>query len=966
MRKASKRIALLTAAVVLAASSLNVSASSAENCFDAGYYAASYKDLRAAFGEDESALYNHYLQYGINEGRSASPFFDVRAYRERYPDLDKAFGDNWAAYYEHYMKYGLREGRSATVSGAVFDAKMYAEKNPDVYAALGDDIVALFEHFCRYGYKEGRWATAYIPGNNAGTDSGSSDSGETAAPETPDEMETSEIYIEPVANISDDFIRGMDASSVLAEENSGVIYYNFEGEEQDVFQTLAEGGVNYIRLRVWNDPYDENGNGYGGGNNDVPAAIELGQRATRYGMKVCIDFHYSDFWADPKRQHAPKAWKDMSVDEKCDALYAFTKESLTEILDAGVDVGMVQIGNEINNGMSGETEVSAVMKLLSYGSRAVREISEAYGKEIQIAVHYTNIEDNGEIDNRAAALSEYNVDYDVFGLSYYPFWDGTNENMQTVAKLIQEKYGKKVMIAETSYCYTSEDGDGSGNSFLGTDDLVDGYGATVQSQATMIRDICAAANEVGVLGVFYWEGVWIPVGEADADNSPIWEQYGSGWASSYAADYDPDDAGKYYGGCSWDNQAMFDFDGYPLASLKVFKYLKNGSTAPLAVDYIPDVYVTGNVGSELKLPETVSVIYNNRSYNKQSAVVWDETQLAAIDTNVGGTYEIAGTTEEGASVTCHVEIKLINLVPNASFEDADTSMWEITWAGDKNPTDFQVKADDAYTGETALHFYSTEAMEFEVKQTITDLEPGTYQLYLRAQGGDMSADSELELYAITSDGTEQKVPFMLTGWADWKKPTIPKIEITDGTLTIGVRMKCNAGSWGTVDDFTLNLLPEGGEDETTASLIQNPGFEEADTSMWTVTYVGDMNPTDFQNKADDAHTGEMSFHFYSVSDMQFGIEQEITDLEPGTYELSVFSQGGDVNADTSELALYAVAGDGVEKAQSFMLTTWCDWQNPVISEIKVTDGKLTVGVRMKCNAGSWGTVDDFTLTRVSD
>ncbi len=121
------------------------------------------------------------------------------------------------------------------------------------------------------------------------------------------EPEASSVYVEAVEGISDDFIRGMDASSVLVEENSGVVYYSFDGEEQDVFWTLAEAGVNYIRLRVWNDPYDENGNGYGGGNNNVKSAVELGKRATKYGMKVCIDFHYSDFWADPKRQHTPKA-----------------------------------------------------------------------------------------------------------------------------------------------------------------------------------------------------------------------------------------------------------------------------------------------------------------------------------------------------------------------------------------------------------------------------------------------------------------------------------------------------------------------------------------------------------------------------------------------------------------------------------------------------------------------------------
>ncbi len=153
---------------------------------------------------------------------------------------------------------------------------------------------------------------------------------ETPAPiKVTEQAEESEIFVEPVANISDDFIRGMDASAVLSLENSGVTYYNYEGEEQDVFQTLAESGVNYIRLRVWNDPYDENGNGYGGGNNDLATAVTLGARASKYGMKVCIDFHYSDFWADPKRQHAPKAWEGMTVEEKCDALSAYTKESLT-------------------------------------------------------------------------------------------------------------------------------------------------------------------------------------------------------------------------------------------------------------------------------------------------------------------------------------------------------------------------------------------------------------------------------------------------------------------------------------------------------------------------------------------------------------------------------------------------------------------------------------------------------------
>ena len=623
--------------------------------------------------------------------------------------------------------------------------------------------------------------------------------------------EESDIYVEPVDEISDDFIRGMDASAVLSVENSGARYYNFDGEEQDVFETLAQAGVNYIRLRVWNDPYDEDGNGYGGGDNDLATAIELGKRATQYGMKVSIDFHYSDFWADPKKQFAPKAWEDMTVDEKSDALYDYTKESLKELLDAGVNVTMVQVGNEINNGMSGETEVSNVMQLLSSGSKAVREIAKEYDRDIQIVLHYTNIENNDEIDTAASNLEEYGVDYDIFGLSYYPFWDGDNENMQTVAKNLMDNYGKKVIIAETSYLYTTEDGDGFGNSFDGSkDDLVEGYGATVQSQATMIRDICAAANEAGVASMFYWEGTWIPVGSADQDNSALWEKYGSGWASSYSIKYDPDDAGKYYGGCSWDNQAMFDFTGHPLASLNVFKYLKYGSTAPLAIDYIPDVNVSINVDDEVSLPEKVDVVYNDRSKNTQEAVTWDEAQLAKIDTSKEGSYTVEGKMDDGSTVTANVQVEMVNYVVNPSFEDTDTSMWNVTYNGDTDPTDYQEKEDDAHSGTYAFHFWSGDSdMDFAIEQEITDLEAGSYRLSAFAQGGDMEESSDLELYALVNGEEAAAESFMLTSWADWKEPVINDIKINAGdTLTIGVRMKCNTGSWGTVDDFTLNKISD--------------------------------------------------------------------------------------------------------------------------------------------------------------
>ena len=587
----------------------------------------------------------------------------------------------------------------------------------------------------------------------AGTEAAQDTASENSGTE-PEGAVDSDVYVEAIPDISDDFIRGMDASSVLVEENSGVTYYNFEGEEQDIFQTFSEAGINYIRLRVWNDPYDENGNGYGGGNNDVATAVELGARATKYGMKVCIDFHYSDFWADPKRQHAPKAWEGMSIEEKSDALYEYTKESLTELLDSGVDVGMVQIGNEINYGMSGETSAENVLTLLKSGSKAVREISESYHQDIQIVVHYTRITEKAKLLELVANLEEGGLDYDVIGLSYYPFWDGSMNNMQRVVTLIQENYGKKVMLAETSYCYTSEDGDGNANSLVGINDLVDGYPATVQGQTSMVRDVIAAANEAGAIGVFYWEGAWIPVGKATDDNSPIWEEYGSGWASSYASDYDPDDAGLYYGGSSWDNQAFFDFEGHPLPSLNLFKYLKCGTTLSSAVDYTP---------------------------------------VEKVEEEPEDFLDVTGLT---------------NLVQNPGFEDADTSMWKVTYAGEENPTDFFNKPEDAYSGEMSFHFFSEDSdMEFSIEQEFTDLEPGVYYLTANAQGGDTAQDSTFELYAVVN-GEELKDDFKLTTYTDWKTPAVSDIKVTDGTLTIGVRAKTNAKSWGTVDDIGLYKISD--------------------------------------------------------------------------------------------------------------------------------------------------------------
>ena len=122
------------------------------------------------------------------------------------------------------------------------------------------------------------------------------------------ESAVSSLYVKKVENLPEDFLFGMDVSSVIAEENSGVKYYDFDGNETDLFRLLADNGINCVRVRVWNDPRDEQGRGFGGGNCDIGVAEEIGKRAAACGLKLLVDFHYSDFWADPGKQMVPRAW----------------------------------------------------------------------------------------------------------------------------------------------------------------------------------------------------------------------------------------------------------------------------------------------------------------------------------------------------------------------------------------------------------------------------------------------------------------------------------------------------------------------------------------------------------------------------------------------------------------------------------------------------------------------------------
>ena len=643
---------------------------------------------------------------------------------------------------------------------------------------------------------------------------------ETQAPVWPDaivpdqkvreeKIEGSSLYVKKVDGLAEDFIMGMDLSSVLAEEASGVRYYGFDGEEQDIFKTMSENGVNTIRVRVWNDPYDKDGNGFGGGNCDIDCAVEIGKRAAKYGMALLVDFHYSDFWADPGKQMVPRAWAGMAIEEKAKAAYQYTKDCLTKLRNAGVPVRMVQVGNETNGTMCGEKTWFNIQYIMQAGSRAVREIYP----EALVAVHFANPENSASYDTYASKLKYYNVDYDVFGSSYYPYWHGTLENLTSVLSDIAKKYEKKVMVLETSYAFTAEDTDFNGNTIGEGSAVVKNYPYTVQGQANAVRNVMEAVAKIPEgIGICYWEGAWITVGRNSwEENHEKWEKYGSGWASSYAAGYDPADAGKYYGGSAVDNQAFFDPEGKPLESLRIFNLARYGNETELRVDAIEDSALQVDLAGTIELPETVNAVMNDDS--KQAVPVrWNVTEEDFQKMYSGGvqTYDVTG---EAGGMTAHCQVAMIeyNFLQNYSFEDGTEAPWTVTDLAKADELKVEEKSTDSLTGAWHYHFWSAakDSVKFTLEQEVRDLPAGAYKFTMSIMGGD-AGETDIYLYAKVNGETVGTVPMTITSYNNWDTETVRDITVSEGdVLTVGIYVACTGagnGAWGKIDDGLLNSV----------------------------------------------------------------------------------------------------------------------------------------------------------------
>jgi arabinogalactan endo-1,4-beta-galactosidase len=337
-------------------------------------------------------------------------------------------------------------------------------------------------------------------------------------------------------------IVGGDLSGLKKNEDFGAVYYDAQGRRGDAMRILRDAGMNYVRLKVWVNPTD--------GYNNKPRVLEMAARAKALGLRILIDFHYSDRWTDPGQQNPPRAWAGYSLAQLEQAVSNHTSDVVRGLVAQGTPPDMVQVGNEINSGMLWETGKNwtaagwdNLAVLLKAGYRAVKAASPSTLVMLHNAEGGNNSHFRWWYDSAVAR----GVQWDVTGLSYYSYWHGTFAALQTNLNDMAARYGKPVVVVETSYPFTLADNDGWEQVINLSSELTAGYPATPEGQAANLRDVMsvvrAVPNGLG-WGVFYWEPAWTAV-------------RGNGW--------DPDDPAS---GNAWENQALFDFGGRPLPAMR--------------------------------------------------------------------------------------------------------------------------------------------------------------------------------------------------------------------------------------------------------------------------------------------------------------------------------------------------------------------------------------------------------------
>lgn len=740
-------------------------------------------------------------------------------------------------------------------------------------------------------------------------------------------------------------IKGADISSLEAVEDYGGKFYDFDGKEVDVITFLTDNGCNCFRLRIWNDPtlsFDA------GDYCNLEHTLRMAKRIKEAGADYLLDFHYSDWWADPENQTVPVKWKNLSEEEMIQAVYDYTAEVLHALAEEDAYPDMVQVGNEIGNGMlwayGSMDHPETLAAFLNSGIQAVRDTTPD-GQDTKIMIHTQTGGSVGATENFFRTIEENGVtDYDIVGLSYYPYWQGSFADMKENIDNIYEKFGKQTVLAETAYPFTNDNADSKSNMVSEADLKSVGIEASEENQRLVLElTMNAVAECEGGLGLFYWEPAWLAVEGAGVSKGS---------------------------GNEWENQTLFDFEGKALDAVRAFAFEPGSLDNEKALCVYPlDPVEIDEKASEAdlisELPKTARVLYLDGSI-RDVEITWDISSKKTItDTHVA----FSGTVLD-FPVSVGADLIDKNRFNNPDFEDGNTG-WVVEDIKKAGQIDKET-AGNAHSGDWSFHYWNADAFDINLYQQVLVKETDEYHLQVWSQGvGDSGL--ALTLYIADADGNIiAQTAFQNAGWGVWQHPSVTAQLQAGEIVRLGVLVHAGRDDWGSLDEFTfgtgeVEAQTEGGEDasepgeNSAGNLLANPSFENGENG-WRITREGTGSGTVRNDSEGNPYTGDYSFHYWNDSDFTIEVSQEVTVKEAGSYCLSAHSQG-DSTTETA-MTLFVKDKDGkVISSTDFSNKGWDMWQNPTVEGIVLEEGDcVTVGIVINGKADGWGTLDDISFS----
>lgn len=545
-----------------------------------------------------------------------------------------------------------------------------------------------------------------------------------------------------------DFYKGVDISSLPELENYGLALYNEDGQACDALELCGQNGVNSVRLRIWNEPQRVRESG---GYCDLEHTAAMAKRIKAAGMHFLLDFHYSDFWADPGNQTKPAAWEGLDYGQLVQAVYDYTKEVLERLRAEGCLPDMVQVGNEIRSGMlfpDGEVPCYGNLAgLVNAGIRAVRDTDA----EVQVMIH---LDQGGRycylrewFDAMFAAGME---EFDVLGLSYYPFWHGTFTDLKNTMEALAQRYHKPIMLVETAHPWRrTKDG------FITKEqEEIAGFAAGIEEQRTVMRllmNITASVGDRMGIGVYYWEPLALPM-----EGQGSWGQ----------------------------NMGMLDLGGRALPAFQEFLFDRSGMcTESVAKIYHPAPFLT-EVGDALQLPQTVQVLKYD-GYRYSYGVVWEPFR-----TQECGTFTVKGRIPElGEETYAQIEVvselpTQVNLIRNADFA-AGSENWMIVKRAAQGEVVVEIDRQEGY-----LQADSKQNFFFAISQEVRIQQAGAYAFGVMYRGTNTTG-VDVRLYGeqVLADEIVREEKNIYPTDDNWVKYDIMDIALKEGTFMVGVEIK---------------------------------------------------------------------------------------------------------------------------------------------------------------------------------